>query len=314
VAASPYRRWLCAALVVAVFLATAAAWAASSGDWAREQRLPLARAEVAGALYKGKIAVAGGFLGDGSNSARVELYDPARDRWTRLPNLPLAVNHPMAAAGGGRLYVLGGYANRMPQRAVFAFDGERWRRLPPLPEARAAGGAAFAGGKLYVVGGVRPGRTIAEEAFVYDPKTNGWSTIPGPTPREHLGVAALGGRVYAVAGRTRGFDTNLDVFEVYRPSEGRWMSLSPVPDPRGGTGLAALPGRLVSVGGEEEGGTIASVYVYDVAGGSWSRVQDLPTPRHGLAVVGRSDTVYAIAGGTVPGLSVSRVNEALTLP
>jgi N-acetylneuraminic acid mutarotase len=300
-------------VVVAVLVAAAAAWAASSGGWAREKRLPLARAEVAGTLYKGKIAVAGGFLGDGSNSARVELYDPARDRWTRLPNLSLAVNHPMAAAGGGRLYVLGGYANRMPQRAVSAWDGARWLRLPKLPEARAAGGAAFAGGKLYVVGGVGPGRVLAQDAFVYDPKTNAWSTIPGPTPREHLGVAALGGLVYAVAGRTRGFDTNLDVFEVYEPAEERWVGLPPVPDPRGGTGLAALPGRLVSVGGEEEAGTIASVYSYDVAGRRWTRLADLPTPRHGLAVVGRGTTVYAIAGGKVPGLSVSRVSEALTL-
>jgi non-specific serine/threonine protein kinase len=92
------------------------------------------------------------------------------------------------------------------------------------------------------------------------------------------------------------------------------VSLPPVPDARGGTGLAAVPGRLVSVGGEQQGGTIASVYVYDVAAGTWAQLPDLPTPRHGMAVVGRAGTVYTIAGGRVPGLSVSRVNEALTVP
>jgi non-specific serine/threonine protein kinase len=299
--------------VAAVLIAVTSAGPATGGGWVSEKRLPLARAEVAGALYAGKIAVVGGFLADGTNSPRVELYDPAQERWIRLPDLPLAVNHPMAAAGGGRLYVLGGYADRRPRRSVFAFDGERWRRLPPLPAARAAGGAAFAGGKVYVVGGVGPSRTPANDSFVYDPRAARWSTIPGPTPREHLGVASLGGRVYAVGGRRSGFDTNLDLAEVYRPSQRRWQSLPSLPDRQGGLGLAAVAGRLVAAGGETRAGTIASVYSYDVAGRRWSPLPDLRTPRHGLAVVGRGNVLYTIGGGKRPGLSVSRVNESLAI-
>jgi hypothetical protein len=70
---------------------------------------------------------------------------------------------------------------------------------------------------------------------------------------------------------------------------------------------------LVSVGGEEPGATIASVYAYDVTGRRWRRLTDLTTPRHGLAVVGRGNVVYAIAGGLQPGLSVSRANESLVV-
>ena len=250
---------------------------------------------------------------DGSSTARVDLYDPARDRWTRLPDLPLGVNHAMAAAGGGRLYVVGGYAEGEPQRLAVAWDGRRWRRLPPLPEARAAAGAAFAGGRLYVVGGVGDERRLAEEAFVYNPTTRRWSRIPGPTPREHLGVVALGGRVYAAAGRTAGFDSNLDVFEVYRPAERRWLSLPDVPTPRGGTALAAVAGLLVSAGGEEVAGTIPSVFAYDRARGRWTPLADMATPRHGLALVGFGGRVFAIGGGPEPGLSVSGANESLSV-
>jgi Kelch motif len=39
----------------------------------------------------------------------------------------------------------------------------------------------------------------------------------------------------------------------------------------------------------------------------------MPTPRHGLAVVALGDVVYAVAGGTAPGLSVSDVVEAIDL-
>jgi non-specific serine/threonine protein kinase len=301
------------AAVLGILAVACAVAATSGGGWRDGARLPQARSEVAGAVFQGRIAVAGGFLQDGTSSPRVDLYDPVADRWTRLPDLPLGVNHAMAAGGGGRLYVLGGYADREPQRFVVAWNGRRWLRLPPLPEPRAAGGAAFAGGRLYVVGGVGEGRRLAEDAFVYDPATRRWSRIPGPTPREHLGVTALAGRVFAAGGRTAGFDTNLDVFEVYRPARRRWVTLPDVPTPRGGTGLAAVGGVLVSAGGEETAGTIESVFRYDRATRRWTPLADMPTPRHGLALVGVRERVYAIGGGPEPGLTVSRANESLAV-
>jgi non-specific serine/threonine protein kinase len=154
---------------------------------------------------------------------------------------------------------------------------------------------------------------LAQRALALDLGSGNWSALPGPQPREHLGVVALEGRVYAVGGRSAGFDTNLAVVEVLDRGATRWRSLPAVPDARGGTGLAALPGRLVSVGGEETAGTIASAYLYDVERRRWRRLPDLPTPRHGLGVVAAGGAVYAIGGGPVPGLAVSAANERLRL-
>jgi hypothetical protein len=137
--------------------------------------------------------------------------------------------------------------------------------------------------------------------------------VPGPTPREHLGVASLGGIVYAVAGRTSGLDTNLIHFESYRPGAGRWQRLPPVPDPRGGTGAAGLLGQIVSVGGEEPDGTIREVLAYRVAERRWRGLDDLRTPRHGVGVAALGDRVYVIGGGPEPGLTVSTANESLRI-
>jgi N-acetylneuraminic acid mutarotase len=301
-------------LAVATFAVAASAQAATvTGGWRSGPSLPQPRSEVAGVLFRARIAVVGGFRADGSSSARVDVYDPDGSRWTRLTDLPLALNHAMAAAGEGRLYVVGGYAARTPQRLAVAWNGRRWSRLPPLPEPRAAAGAAFANGRLYVVGGVGKGGRLARRAFVYEPASRRWSRIPGPAPREHLGVVALAGRVYAAGGRTAGFDTNLDVFQVYRPALRRWVSLPSVPTARGGTGLAVAAGLLVSAGGEQPGGTIASVFAYDRVRRRWRRLPDLPTPRHGLALVGAGRRVYAIGGGPEPGLTVSGANESLAV-
>jgi N-acetylneuraminic acid mutarotase len=302
--------------VISLLLAGVLALLAAAAEWRSAAPIPTPRSEVAVASVGGEVVVVGGFLENGSSSAVVEAYSPARDRWRRLPDLPVEVNHPMAAAAGGRLYVLGGYGGPLigARRDAFVLDGGAWRRLPRLPAPRAAGGAAIVGGKLYVVGGVVDRGRLARDTFVLDLQTRRWSVAPGPTPREHLAVTAARGRVYALAGRTAGFDTNLRLLEAWSPSARRWQRLPPVPEARGGTGAAALAGTIVSVGGEAPSGTIASVYGYDVADRRWLRLPDLPTPRHGLAVVALGDRIYAVAGGTVPGLSVSAANEVLSLP
>jgi hypothetical protein len=70
---------------------------------------------------------------------------------------------------------------------------------------------------------------------------------------------------------------------------------------------------IVSAGAESSAGTSAAVYSYSPAANRWRRLPDLPTPRHGLAVVGIGATIHVIGGGPTPGLSVSAANESLEL-
>jgi N-acetylneuraminic acid mutarotase len=297
------RRTALLALVPAL-----ASGAASS--WSPRAPLPVARTEVAAAASGSRIAVVGGFLADGATTARADLYDPAADTWARAPDLPAAVNHAAAATLAGRAVIAGGYAAGHASRGVFALDRARWRALRPLPFVRAAAGAAALGGTLYVVGGVGP-NGLARNALAWDGRR--WQALPGPTPREHLAVAAARGRIYAVGGRTAGYDTNVATVESWKPGERRWRREPALPEARGGTGAAAVAGTLVSIGGEAPGGTLARVFAFDVTARRWTPLPDLPTPRHGLGVVAAGSTVYVIGGGPEPGLHVSAANEALRL-
>ena len=298
--------------VVAVALVAASPSVAAPSEWVARAPLPLPRTEVSAAAVGSEIVVVGGYTPDGASSRRADAYSPARDTWRRLPDLPVGVNHAMAVGAGGRAYVLGGYSESGTiLRSVFLLDGRRWRSLPRMPFPRAAAGAGVAGRRIVVAGGVGEGRRLAQDALVLDLRTHRWSVVPGPTPREHLGVTSLAGVVYAVGGRTAGLDTNLLHFESFRPGDRSWKRLQPVPDARGGTGAAGVAGQIVSVGGEEPGGTIAEVMVYRVAEGRWVRSDDLPTPRHGVGVAALAGRVFAIGGGPEPGLTVSSANEAL---
>ena len=200
-------RHLAAALVLLILLL-----AGCSDDAAvvapAARRRPQARTEVAGAALNGRVAVVGGLTADGAVSARVNLYDPKRRRWLRLPDMPAPRHHAMAASRGDRLYVAGGYGDpfatgEATDTAWVLYD-RRWHPLPAMPEPRAAGGAVIVRNRLYVVGGVGPGprRPLATSSMYLDLRTLRWSLFRGlPTPREHLGVTALGGRVYAIGGR-----------------------------------------------------------------------------------------------------------------
>lgn len=276
--------------------------------WRSHAPLPVPRTEVAAATLGRDIAVVGGYVASGGSSNEVDFYSPSSDAWRRGPDLPAGVNHAAAAVARGRLYVVGGYG---AERSAFVLDDGAWRTLS-LPASRAAAGAAALRGVVYAVGGVGQNGN-ARTMLAYDTRTGRWQTMPGPSPRQHLAVTAARGRIYAIAGRVTGLNTNFRLVESWAPGERRWRRETPVPVARGGTGAAAIGNEIVSVGGEAPGGTVRSVYAYDVARRSWRRLADLQTPRHGVGVAAVGGAVYVIGGGSQPGLFVSDANESLRI-
>ena len=76
---------------------------ASNAEWDERAPMPLARTEVVAATVGKEIFVLGGMPISGPASNRVDAYNPARNTWRRVPNLPLGVHHAMAAAADGKL-------------------------------------------------------------------------------------------------------------------------------------------------------------------------------------------------------------------
>ena len=282
--------------------------------WQRLADAPSERTEVAAALTDGRIVVAGGFAEPDRTVDNVEIYDIEAGTWSTGPPLPHAVNHAMAAAAAGEVYVFGGYTAAGPpsDRAFVLHDDDRWEEIAAMPEPRAAGGAAAAGDRIHVVGGIGPAG-VATTTMVFDPEARTWTTSPGlGRPREHLGVAAAGDSIYAVGGRAGTLEGFADLEEL--DPRGDWRPLPAMPTPRGGMAAAGTDnGLVVALGGEEEGGTFEEAEAFDVDAGRWIVLPPLHTPRHGLGAVSDGNTVYAIAGGPQPGLHFSGALEAIDL-
>jgi Kelch motif protein len=283
----------------------------------------LERTEVAAARIGRFVYVVGGFeRSSGQTVAAVERYDIRSDRWSRLPDMPVALNHPTATAHSGRLYVHGGYRGETgltrPTGILLRYHPQRrrWRRLPSSPTPRAAHALAAIGGRLYAAGGANDTGSL-RSLEIYDIRRARWRrgpSFPGPARNHTTGVAS-GGRFYVLAGRDAG---NLTDAERYDPRHRAWRRLPPLRVARGGIASARLSdGRIVVFGGErlEPGGTtIAEVELFDPRRRRWSSLPDLRTPRHGLGGVALGRRVFAIQGGPTPGFDFSNAIEYLDVP
>ena len=205
--------------------------------------------------------VAGGFLADGTSSPRVDLYLPDQGRWRRLPDLPVAVNHAMAAAAGGRLYVVGGVGRGGLARRMLALDParRRWRSLPgPTPRQHLAVTAWRR--TLYAVAGRLSGfASNLRLVEAYAPAWGSWRRLPPlPEPRGGTGAAVARGVIVSVGGEEPA-GTIASVYG-YDLGQGRWRRLPDLPTPRHGLGVAALRGRVYAVaGGTEPGLSVSAV-------------------------------------------------------
>ncbi len=121
---------------------------------------------------------------------------------------------------------------------------------------------------------------------------------PLETPRQEVGAARIGDRVYVVGGLLAGFPLSATPsVEVYDIAQDRWSSAAPLPVGLDHMGVAALDGRLYAIGGFS-GDFVArsEVYVYDPADDEWSPGPPLPEPRGAPWAVAHGDRIFVFGG------------------
>jgi N-acetylneuraminic acid mutarotase len=187
----------------------------ASNRWSEGARMPAGTERGASgmAVWDGIVYVAGGQDGPAPKTA-VSAYDPARDVWTALPDLPTAANHLAAAAIAGTLYAIGGRGGgiRAHTAEVWALElantAAGWTPRAPMPTSRAGAMGAVLGRRVFVFGGEGNPAPRSDGVFaeteVYDPARDTWTSLAlMRIPRHGTGAAALGDRIYVPGGATR---------------------------------------------------------------------------------------------------------------
>ena len=155
-------RWT---LLTAAVVVLAACGGADAAEWRALRPATLERTEVAAARVGDAIYVVGGFeRRSGADTAAVERYDISRDRWTRVRDMPVALDHAAIAVHRGHVYVVGGYAGGRAVAGLLRYDParDRWTRRGSMPTARGALTAGVIGDRLYAAGGAVNGQALRD--------------------------------------------------------------------------------------------------------------------------------------------------------
>jgi hypothetical protein len=171
--------------------------------WRRLPDLPEPRAAAGAAIVGRKLYVVGG-IGSGGVAKQALAFDRVTYKWSRIPG-PKPREHLGVTALGNRVYAVAGRESGVNFDAFQSYlpGAQRWRTLPRVPETRGGTDAASVG-PLIVSAGSESAAGTSAAVYAFNVKTLLWRRLPDlPTPRHGLGVVALGGRVYVVAGGPR---------------------------------------------------------------------------------------------------------------
>ena len=282
-----------------------------SPSWVECAPLTRARSEAPAVAYHGHIYSAGGFTA----GTATQRYDPERDDWEEIGNLPERVNHAGMSVWQEQVVLCGGYSDdaTTPFDSILGWDVENgaWRQIGTLPEPIGAFGLATIDGALYLAGGATDhlGGPASNRVWMRASGDTGWTSCPPlSVAREHLALIALDGTLVAIGGRATGSDEQVvgAAVEVWDRSSNFWTRGPDLVEPRSGLAGCAIGTSASVAGGETSGAIFDNVNVFD--GARWNQLPPLPIPVHGLGLAAIDGSLFAVGGSTVSGQIASVAN------
>ena len=212
------------------------------------------------------IYVVSGSTAPFSNSInKANVYNPATNSWSALPNIPTPVTGAAAVVRSGVLYVIGGMDNSGSNtnsvdlvQTINVNSPTAWSTGPSLPAKIDNAKAAVVDGTIYLFGGRTRGSDNGRTSTYALGSGGGASWVakaPMPTGRRSacavVGVSKqiiLFGGEYGTGGKVRN-----DAFK-YDPSDNSWASLAPMPQGLHGTSCGKVGNGFYIFGGEGPSG------------------------------------------------------------
>ncbi|MFF2326338.1 MULTISPECIES: carboxypeptidase regulatory-like domain-containing protein [unclassified Streptomyces] len=240
------------------------------------------------ALHEGKVYSVGGYDNNVAPIRRGYVYDPVADAWTRIADMPTALQEPASGFVGGTLYVVG-MSDGVSQLYAYHPGDDKWTRRADLPVPVSSNGASVLGGRLYVLG-------ADAQMYSYAPATDSWTRRADyPEKINRGGCASVAAEIICAGGVS-----NSEVLtSVYRfnPAANTWTRAADLPSPAWGMNVAGANGRLQVVGGNGEYLSRA-VAEFDPVTNVWKSLHDADFTAY---YAGGSCGLYQVGGLGQPG-------------
>lgn len=209
---------------------------------------------------------------------------------------------------GGKMYVLGGYADGDVAQALneeYDPASDTWRERAQLPRGANHIAAVGLNGKLYAIGGFSQQNFNAiADVSAYDPTANSWTSIaPLPQPLGSMAAVAVDGVIHAIGGATGTTNDNrhtIAVHYIYDPKTNTWTESTPLPFPREHFSLIALHDKLYAIGGRMENFSqnAQTVFMLDLKdkNARWIALPLMPVARSGTQAAVLQDKIFVFGG------------------
>jgi len=306
-----------ASTVLGIDLAAAKA-AAASGETPRWKSVtaPFQRRALGAASAGGKLVVVGGMESDRGISARVDVFDPAAEAWSRGPDFPGDAFGLAAVGAGNRVYASG------RDGVVYAWElgSDAWAPVRQLAFPRFFHELVPASGNaLVAVGGISGmhthGRTRYVERLPLEPAgdravASTWTVSYPGVAKNRQGWFRRGDFLYAFGGNDSlgQHDFEPENFEAagwrFHVPSSRWQRVADFPVRRQSMQTIVVAGTGYAVGGfgheGHDGGEAVShpdVYAYDFEEDAWNEVPGLPRGRTQFGLTETAEGDLWIFGG-----------------
>ncbi|HEX6871944.1 MAG TPA: carboxypeptidase regulatory-like domain-containing protein, partial [Micromonosporaceae bacterium] len=279
--------------------------------WTNTASYPSVVMDNAMATYAGQVYSVGGVTATAALNAAY-LFDPPTNTWTRLADMPAALEKPTAAFIDGRLFVFGGWTTSgSTSNKVYVYDPTTkvWQtRASTNPAPRAAAAVATVNGSIYLVGGCIDANCSKSDLVVrYDPVADTFTQVAEyPVPVAWHGCGGINGYVYCAGGVST---APLKIGYAYNPSTNGWSPIADLPVDFWGMGVATANGMLLlSTGAINNSTSVTNQgWAYDPAANAWAT---LPNANYARYRSGTACTFLKV-GGSTSGFTPTAESELL---
>jgi N-acetylneuraminic acid mutarotase len=207
----------------------------TTGRWRPIAAAPISGRDGAAAVWTGRqLLVWGGHRrvpGQGLGPMRDGAsYDPAADRWQRIPDAPAGVQGTAtgtAWTGTSLLVWMGNAPDGPAVGAAYDPAARSWRRMAASPLGpRESFSTMWTGRELIVFGGSSGDALASPVGAAYDPASDRWRVLPRAPIADRLGHAAVwaGGEMLVWGGRGAGRAYGDGA--AYDPASDRWRPIA----------------------------------------------------------------------------------------
>ncbi len=288
----------------------------TTSQWKAAASSPIARIECYSFSYNNKLYVLGGWKNSALESTkRVDVYDPATNKWTRLADMQAPETHAGYAidSSKGYAYFVAGHRGTYPstpsdQLWRWKIGTSEWTLLSAkLPKKIGGNTAAIVSGKLHTFGGSAADRvTNVAEHYAIDLSNiyAGFKKLaPLPYPRDHLSSAVINGKIYILNGEYghSKYHDHQKYVHVYDPATDTFKRLADSPYARSHAEATTFTwnGKIYMGGGQMYPQVSTDVMaMFDPATNKWKTLSKLPAKRQGAVLMRVGNYLVYTVGGS----------------